>query len=132
MDRPGFRCAQARLRTRNGSPGGYGGAVAPRNAITLLPRCAHTRAGSATPAPGLSLPARVRYTGDKLGSSETGANVEKFARRIADRYPAGSAIEIHYNPANPAEAIVKPGGRALLLLWLLPLGMLILAYIAAQ
>ena len=76
--------------------------------------------------------ARVRYTGDKLGSSETNSNVEKLARRIADRYPAGSTIEIHYNPANPAEAIVKPAGRALLLLWLLPLGMLILAYMAAQ
>jgi Protein of unknown function (DUF3592) len=76
--------------------------------------------------------AGVRYTRDKLGSSETSSNIEKFARRIADRYPAGSTIEIHYNPANPAEAIVKPGGRTLLLLWLLPLAMVILAYIAAQ
>jgi hypothetical protein len=45
--------------------------------------------------------AGVRYTRDKLGSSETSSNIEKFARRIADRYPAGSTIEIHYNPANP-------------------------------
>jgi hypothetical protein len=76
--------------------------------------------------------AGVRYTRDKLGSSQMSSNVEKFARRISDRYPAGSMIEIHYNPANPAEAIVKPGGRALLLLWLIPLAMVILAYIAAQ
>ena len=76
--------------------------------------------------------AGVRYTSDKLGSSEMSSNIETFARRISDRYPAGSTIDIHYNPANPAEAIVKPGGRALLLLWLIPLAMVILAYIAAQ
>ena len=76
--------------------------------------------------------AGVRYTSDKLGSSEMSSNIEASARRIVDRYPAGSTIEIHYNPANPAEAIVKPGGRALLLLWLIPLAMVILAYIAAQ
>ena len=39
---------------------------------------------------------------------------------------------MHYNPANPAEAIVNPGGRALLLLlWLVPLAVVILAYVAA-
>ena len=76
--------------------------------------------------------AGVRYTSDKLGSSEMSSTVEKVARRISDRYPAGSTIDIHYNPANPAEAIVKPGGRALLLLWLIPLAMVLLAYIAAQ
>ena len=76
--------------------------------------------------------AGVRYTSDKLGSSEMSSTVETVARRISDRYPAGSTIDIHYNPANPAEAIVKPGGRALLLLWLIPLAMVLLAYIAAQ
>ena len=77
--------------------------------------------------------AGVRYTQpSKLGSGEMSSNIERFARRIADRYPAGSTIEIHYNPANPAEAIVKPGGRALLLLWLILLAMVILAYIAAR
>jgi hypothetical protein len=76
--------------------------------------------------------AGVRYTSDQVGASRTSSNVEKFARRIADRYPEGSTIEIHYNPANPAEAIVKPGGRALLLLWLIPLAIVTLAYVAAQ
>ena len=76
--------------------------------------------------------AGVRYTSDKLGSSQMSSNIETAARRIADRYPTGSTIEIHYNPSNPAEAIVKPGSRALLLLWLIPLAMVILAYVAAQ
>ena len=76
--------------------------------------------------------AGVRYTGDKLGSASVSSNVEAAARRKAARYPAGSAIQVHYNPANPAEAIVKPAGWALLLLWLIPLAMLILAYVAAQ
>jgi hypothetical protein len=76
--------------------------------------------------------AGVRYTGDKFSASQFSANTEVLARRQAERYPAGSAIQVHYNPANPAEAIVNPGGRALLLLlWLVPLAVVILAYVAA-
>lgn len=76
--------------------------------------------------------AGVRYTSDKLGSAQISASTDALARRASARYPAGSIIQVHYNPANPSEAIVNPGGRGLLLLWLLPLGMVILAYVVAR
>ena len=73
--------------------------------------------------------AGVRYTSDKAsGSTRMSSNVEAFARTMAEKYPAGMAVEVHYNPDNPAESVLQPGGRRLLLLWLVPLAVLALAY----
>ena len=58
------------------------------------------------------------------------SNFQAIARKMAAKYPAG--IEIHYNPDNPAESVLSAGSRWLLLLWLLPLGMLALAYFVGR
>jgi hypothetical protein len=73
--------------------------------------------------------AGVRYTADK---SATGVRIssvlESFARKAAEPYPAGAAVEVHYNPDNPAESAIDPKTGWLLLLWLIPVAMLALAY----
>ena len=60
------------------------------------------------------------------------SNVQAIARKMAVKYPAGMTVEIHYNPDNPAESVLSAGSRWLLLLWLLPLGMLALAYFVGR
>ncbi len=77
--------------------------------------------------------AGVRYTADK---SATGArissNLETFGRKAAEQYPAGTAVEVHYNPDNPAESAIDPKTGWLSLLWLIPAAMLALAYFVGR
>ena len=75
----------------------------------------------------------VRYTGDKLGTTgRFSANIAAFAQRGAARYAPGSQIEIRYNPDNPAESIYDPRTGALWLLWLIPAGVLALAWFVGR
>ncbi len=53
-------------------------------------------------------------------------------RKSAEKYPAGSAIEVHYNPDNPAESAINPGSVWFNLLWLIPAAMLTLADFIAR
>jgi hypothetical protein len=77
--------------------------------------------------------AGVHYTGDTAaGGTRVSSNVEAIARRSAEKYSAGMTVNIHYNPDNPAESVLKPGGRGLLLLWLIPAAMLALAYFVGR
>lgn len=73
--------------------------------------------------------AGVRYTGDmSAGGTKVSSNIETVARTSAEKYPAGSVIEVHYNPDNPAKSAIGPGSVWLNLLWLIPAAMLTLAY----
>lgn len=73
--------------------------------------------------------AGVRYTGDmSAGGTKVSSNIETIARKSAEKYPAGSAVEVHYNPDNPAESAINPGSIWIYLLWLIPASMLTLAY----
>jgi hypothetical protein len=75
----------------------------------------------------------VRYTGDKSGTTgRVSSNIAALVRSGAARYPAGSAVEIHYNPDNPAESILNPRVGALWLLWLIRAAVLALAYFVAR
>ena len=75
----------------------------------------------------------VRYTGDKLGTTgRFSANIAAFAQRGAARYAPGSSVEIRYNPDNPAESIYDPRTGALWLLWLIPAGVLTLAWFVGR
>lgn len=77
--------------------------------------------------------AGVRYTGDTVaGGTRISSNIEAVARKAAAKYPAGMKLDIRYNPANPAESLLKPPGRWLLLLWLVPASVLVLAYLAGR
>ncbi len=73
--------------------------------------------------------AGVRYTGDmSTGGTKVSSNIEAIARKSAERYPAGSTIDVHYNPDNPAESAINPGSAWINLLWLIPAALLTLAY----
>lgn len=76
--------------------------------------------------------AGVRYTGDRVGTGQVGSFSEAFADKAAARYAPGSAVAVHYNPENPAESIVQPGGNGLLALWLFPLALGALAYLVGR
>jgi hypothetical protein len=75
----------------------------------------------------------VRYTGDKRGTTgRFSSNISAFARKSAQRYKPGSTVKIHYNPDNPAESILDPRPGPLWLLWLIPLGLLALAWFVGR
>jgi uncharacterized protein DUF3592 len=75
----------------------------------------------------------VRYTGDKVGTTgRASSNIAALVRSGGARYPAGSAVEIHYNPDNPAESILDPRVGPLWLLWLIPAAVLALAYFVGR
>jgi hypothetical protein len=74
----------------------------------------------------------VGYTGDQIGTTgRVSSNIGAFVRPNA-RYQPGKVVDIHYNPDNPAEAILDPRTGPLWLLWLIPAVMLALAYVAAR
>ena len=71
----------------------------------------------------------MRYTGNmSAGGTKVSSNIETIARKSAEKYPAGTAVEVHYNPDNPAETAISPGSVWINLLWLIPASMLTLAY----
>lgn len=73
--------------------------------------------------------AGVRYTGDKVNMGGTvSASTDALARRVAAKYPVGVAVEVHYNPANPADSVLEPRATVLWLFWLMPAAVLALAY----
>jgi hypothetical protein len=70
----------------------------------------------------------VRYTGSRDSMSwTTGSNSEDVARRAAARHPEGSAVEVRYNPENPAESTTETRMTGILLMWLFPAIFLALA-----
>lgn len=71
----------------------------------------------------------VTYQADRLTLATTLLDSERAAaERAAERYPFGATVTIHYNPANPADATLKPhSGGGALLLWLVALGLLAIA-----
>lgn len=70
----------------------------------------------------------VSYTGDKTGTTaRVTSNIPALVKPGA-RYAAGEAVEIHYNPDNPAESILRPRTGPLWLLWLIPVAVLALGY----
>lgn len=77
--------------------------------------------------------AGVRYTADKSATGgRVSSNIEAFARKAAEQVPAGTAVEVHYNPDNPAESAIDPRIGWLFLLWLIPAAMLTLAYFVGR
>jgi Protein of unknown function (DUF3592) len=50
-----------------------------------------------------------RHKGDRIAQSP-GINrgVPVFAERTVKRYPPGSAVNVHFNPERPAEAVLEP------------------------
>jgi hypothetical protein len=53
----------------------------------------------------------TNYTGDKIALSEMNVNKSRpeSAQKIADRYPVGQQVEVHYDPADPGKAVLETG-----------------------
>ena len=58
------------------------------------------------------------YSGDRVAFGLGTSNRSSDARRIIDRYPAGQAVEIHYSPIDPSDAVLETnvGGFAIITL----------------
>jgi hypothetical protein len=76
--------------------------------------------------------AGVCYTGDmaKTGGSVSSTS-DAFAKRAVAANPVGKTIEVHYNPDNPAQSAINPRLGWIWLFWIVPAGMLALAYYVA-
>jgi hypothetical protein len=49
------------------------------------------------------------FVGDKLATTGRLYPKEAAARRVSERYPAGTTVMARYNPADPAEAVLERG-----------------------
>jgi hypothetical protein len=76
--------------------------------------------------------AGIQYKSDNVGAGQVSASSEAPAKRVVAHYAPGGMVDVHYDPANPAQAILNPGSRALLVLWLVPLAMAGLAFFAGR
>ena len=57
-----------------------------------------------------------RYEGSRIQSAvKQGFRKYTRARRVLDRYRAGSAIKVHYNPSRPGMAVLQPDGATAVL-----------------
>jgi hypothetical protein len=77
--------------------------------------------------------AGVQYRGDKVSVSGMSASQDGIARRVAARYPVGTALQVHYNPDNPGESAIDPRlPLAFWLFYLVPAGVLAIGYLASR
>ena len=57
------------------------------------------------------------YRSRRINVSDTTSGSQAFAQKVATRYPEGNAVEVHYDPANPANAALEnPTGVSWLIL----------------
>ena len=63
------------------------------------------------------------YTGDRIWTTNMGST-RGWARSIIDEFPPGSEVTVYYDPADPANALLKPGNSTPAILMLL-LGILL-------
>ncbi len=75
----------------------------------------------------------VRYMGTQVGSAaRVSSNLPALIRPRDAVYAPGRAVEVHYNPANPADSIVAPRSGPIRLLWLIPAAVLMLAWLVGR
>lgn len=62
---------------------------------------------------------KVDYSYDVMGSPMKGQRISygatgsdyNSAKKIADRYPVGSSVTVHYNPEKPSDAVLETTAR---------------------
>ena len=48
----------------------------------------------------------TQFHGKRIGNSIYSSSWRGAAKRVAHRYPSGTAVLVHYNPADPSEAVL--------------------------
>lgn len=67
-----------------------------------------------------------QLTGDRRVFSESRSSNARRAQEIANRYPVGSTVTVHYDPNNPPVSVLEPGvGFGGMIVPLIMLGLLI-------
>ena len=66
-----------------------------------------------------------RYESRKIGPSQSSTSSRSSAQAVLDRYPSGSKIQAIYNPDDPREAYLEPGGGGFALILILAGGLLL-------
>lgn len=51
------------------------------------------------------------YSSDRVQFGARSGASQKFAQRWSEKYPAGTSVQVYYDPSNPAEAILEPGSK---------------------
>lgn len=53
------------------------------------------------------------YLGSRISAFEGASTNKTTWDRLADRYPAGSTVEVHYDPAHPERSVLDPSSEYL-------------------
>ncbi|WP_435010560.1 DUF3592 domain-containing protein [Tundrisphaera lichenicola] len=73
-----------------------------------------------------------QYIGDRLTMGVTvAASFPGLAGRITARYPVGSEVDVHYNPLDPGESVLRPRSVLHHLLWLVAAALFAFAWALA-
>jgi len=67
------------------------------------------------------------FQSNRISTNTMASGLPRHARKVARRYPRGSAVDVHYNPKNHAESVLKTGGLGSILFLLLGGGFLWIA-----
>jgi Protein of unknown function (DUF3592) len=51
-----------------------------------------------------------RFVGLTVRSHEFAGNLPGAARRVLVRYPVGASVTVYFDPGNPEDAVLEPGG----------------------
>lgn len=74
----------------------------------------------------------LKFVGDRVMLGVAVASTfSSLARRMAERYPVGSEVDVHYNPAGPGESVLRPYSWWHFVPWLIAAGIFVLAWVVA-
>ncbi len=59
------------------------------------------------------------YKGSRIGIMSSRSSDRGAAQRAADRYAAGTKVQVYVNPADPYEAVLEPGGGGFAVMFIL-------------
>lgn len=76
--------------------------------------------------------AGIAYKGESISGANVSSSSEAYARKSAAKFSEGTAVEVHYNPENPAQSAVGPGLPWIWVLWIIPLLFVAGAYFIAR
>jgi hypothetical protein len=62
-----------------------------------------------------------RYMGNRISfGAQVGTGISSWAQNKLAQYPVGASVAVHYNPLNPADAVLESGAAASWSMFLIP------------